>query len=202
SAVGRRFRTVDGAGTQFGPWRTIVGVVTTVRMLGPFNNPNVDETGIYVPFYAAINGLLSTAPFVSQFATVVVRPPGGQRADMLANPLRREVGRLDPNLPLYFVGTPQKNLDGFVAQNRIVATMFSIFGIVAIVLASVGIYGVMSFSVSQRTQEFGVRMALGADDRRILRMVLRQGGLQIALGLLVGIAMALAVAALARPAIR
>ncbi len=74
------------------------------------------------------------------------------------------------------------SIEGFVAQNRIIATMFSIFGVVAIVLASVGIYGVMSFSVNQRRQEFGVRMALGAHYSRILRMVLRQGAVQLALG--------------------
>ena len=100
------------------------------------------------------------------------------------------MSKVDPNLPLYFVGTPKKNLDGFIAPNRIIATMFSIFGVVAIVLAAVGIYGVMSFSVSQRTQEFGVRMALGADQRRILRMVLRQGGAQVAVGLFVGLGLA------------
>ena len=94
------------------------------------------------------------------------------------------MNKVDPNLPLYFVGTPKKNLDGFVATNRIIATMFSIFGVVAVVLAAVGIYGVMSFSVNQRTQEFGVRMALGADSGRILGMVLRQGSRQIALGLI------------------
>jgi hypothetical protein len=122
-------------------------------------------------------------PFVSPFATVVVKPRGGQRADSLANALRRDVQKADPNLPLYFVGTPRSQLDIFVAQNRIVATMFTIFGAVAIVLASVGIYGVMSFAVNQRTQEFGVRMALGANGRRILQMVVRQGVVQIAIGL-------------------
>jgi putative ABC transport system permease protein len=115
--------------------------------------------------------------------------------------VRREVNKVDPNLPLYFVGTPQRNLEGFVAQNRIIATMFSIFGLVAVVLASVGIYGVMSFSVNQRAQEFGVRMALGADDGRILGMVLRQGSMQIGLGLLLGVAVALAVALTAGEAI-
>src|SRR5204863_8813707 len=101
--------------------------------------------------------------------------------------LRRRVNKADPNLPLYFVGTPKAQLDGFVAQNRIIATMFSIFGVVAMVLASVGMYGVMSFSVNQRRQEFGVRMALGAHYGRILRMVLRQGVVQLAVGLLLGL---------------
>lgn len=109
------------------------------------------------------------APFVNQFATVVVKPREGQRAEALATSLRKYVHKADPNLPLYFVGTPKSQIDGFVAQNRIIATMFSIFGLVAVVLASVGIYGVMSFAVNQRRQEFGVRMALGADHGRILR---------------------------------
>jgi predicted permease len=194
SAIGRRFRTVDSSGQQASPWRIIVGVATTIRMLGPFNNPNVNDSGFYVPFYAAPFGPAQPGPSVSQFATIVVKPRGGQRADTLANALRREVHKVDPNLPLYFVDTPKKQLDSFVAQNRIIATMFSIFGVVAVVLAAVGIYGVMSFSVNQRTQEFGVRMALGADARRIVGMVLRQGALQVALGLILGLAVALAIA--------
>ena len=196
-AVGRRFRTTAADGTQPGPWRTIVGVVSTVRMLGPFNNPNVDESGFYVPFYSTPFGPAAPGPLASQFATVLIKPRPGQQADALGNALRREVRKADPNLPLYFVGTPASQLDGFVAQNRIIATMFSIFGVVAIVLAAVGIYGVMSFAVNQRTQEFGLRMALGANGGRILGMVLRQGGIQVALGVVLGIGLALGIAALA-----
>jgi predicted permease len=197
SPLGRRFRTMTNNGTQPGAWRTIVGVVSNVRMLGPFNNPNVDDSGYYVPFYSSASGPALPQPFVSQFATVVVRPRAGQRADLLANALRRELAKADPNLPLYFIGTPRSQIEGFVAQNRITATMFTIFGAVAIVLASVGIYGVMSFAVNQRTQEFGVRMALGAGDGTILGMVLRQGVVQIALGLALGFALAFAIAAAA-----
>jgi hypothetical protein len=194
SPLGRRFRSVDGNTSQPGPWRTIVAVVSTIRMLGPFNNPNVDETGFYVPFYSNPTGPVQPEPFANQFATVIVKPRGGQQAAALAGALRQQVGRVDANLPLYFVDTPKKNQESFVAPNRIVATMFSIFGVVAVVLASVGIYGVTSFAVSQRTQEFGVRMALGADRRRILRMVLRQGSTQVVLGTLVGLGLALALA--------
>src|SRR3954468_23061586 len=199
SALGRRFRTAtrDGNPQQAGPWRTIVGVVSTVRMLGPFNQPGVDDSGFYVPFFSNPAGPPQQAPFVSQFATILAKPRGGQRAEAMAAPLPRQMWKADANLPLYFVGTPKAQIDGFVAQNRIIATMFSIFGVVAMVLASVGMYGVMSFSVNQRRQEFGVRMALGAHYARILRMVLRQGMSQLALGLAIGLGLALGLATLA-----
>jgi predicted permease len=198
SPLGRRFRTArpDGNPQQAGPWRTIVGVVTTVRMLGPFNQPGVDEAGFYVPFFSNPVGPVQQGPSASQFATILAKPRGGQRADAMAVPLRRHVAKADPNLPLYFVGTPKAQIDGFVAQNRIIATMFSIFGLVAVVLASVGMYGVMSFSVNQRRQEFGVRMALGAHHGRILNMVLRQGAIQLAVGLFAGLGLALVLATL------
>lgn len=196
SATGRRFRTTAPDGTRPGPWRTIVGVVSTVRMLGPFNNPGVDEAGYYVPFYALPAGPLPAEPVVSQFATVLVKPRPGQAPESLAAELNRVVTRVDPHLPLYYVGTPAAQLDAFVSQGRIIATLFWIFGIVAVLLAAVGIYGVMSFSVSQRTQEFGVRMALGADTGRILGMVLRQGGVQIAIGVVLGLGLAYTIAML------
>ena len=75
--------------------------------------------------------------------------------------------------------------------------MFSIFGAVAMVIAGVGIYGVMSFSVNQRTQELGVRMALGADSRRILRMVMRQGSVLTGVGLALGLLITLGLAGVA-----
>lgn len=202
SAIGRRFRSADGRTSQSeGPWRTIVGVVTTVRMMGPFNNPNVDEAGFYVPFYSAPFGPALPGPQANQFGTVLAKPRGGQRPETLADALRREVRKADPNLPLYFVGTPKHHLDGTIAANRIIAVMFTIFGGLAIVLAAAGIYGVMSFSVSRRTQEFGVRMALGAAHLQILRMVLAQGVRQVALGLVLGIGLSFALASLAREAI-
>lgn len=199
-AIGRRFRTGDGS-TPCGPWRTIVGVVTTVRMLGPFNVPNVDDSGYYVPFYAVAFGPAPPEPLAAQFATVLVKPRGGQPPAALANTLRRAVNRVDPNLPLYWVAAPADNLNGVMGGSRIIATMFTAFGIVAIVLAAAGIYGVMSFSVNQRTQEFGVRMALGAGFGRILGMVLKQGSRQVLLGLLVGFALALTLATAGRDAI-
>ena len=190
SPLGRRFRTVGNNGTLFDPWRTIIGVVTDVRMLGPFNTKN-DNSGYYTPFTAFVYG--DGKPVINglQFATVIVKQRGDARPEAFGNALRQAVNKVDPNLPLYFVATPRTNLEGFLSGNRIIATMFTVFGAIAIILSSVGLYGVMSFSVNQRTQEFGVRMALGADQRTILTMVMRQVIWQLGIGLVAGLLIAL-----------
>lgn len=195
SALGRRFRTIQQNGTNAGPWRKIVGVVSNVRMQNPFNNQS-DGSGFYVPYFAAAVGPVAPAPLAQQFGTAIVKPRGGQRPEALVTVLQNVVNKVDPNLPLYFVTTPKVALDGFLAQNKVVATMFGIFGGIAVLLASVGLYGVMSFSVNQRTQEFGVRMALGADGTNILRMVLYQGLLQLVIGLALGLGLALLIGTL------
>jgi ABC-type antimicrobial peptide transport system permease subunit len=150
-----------------------------------------------VPFFSNAFGPVSPTPIASQFGTIVVKPQPGQTPEAITRALRQAVNKADPNLPLYYVGPPNTQLASFVAQNRIVALMFTIFGGVAIVLAAVGMYGVMSFSVNQRRQEFGVRMALGAHHGRILSMVLRQGAVQLVLGLVLGLGLALVVASVA-----
>ena len=182
SALGQAVRLYNPTTPE--PWRTIIGVAPDTLMQGPFDTQH-DDAGFFVP-------MASVPP---TFATVLVRPHGGS-PDLLAETLRKELARLDPNLPLYFVGTPHRMLDEILAQNRIIASLFSIFGLVAVVLASVGLYGVMAFSVNQRTQEYGIRMALGADARTILRMVMSQGALQLGLGLTIGLTAALALALL------
>ncbi len=202
SPLGRRFRTV-GPNNFYGPWRTIVGVAPEVRMTGPFNNNlQLGEEGFYVPLYANVFGPVPATLPAPQFATLVVRPRGNQSGDAAADLLRREMQAVDPNLPLYFAGTPSRLLDETLAQNRIIATMFTIFGVVALILAAVGLYGVTSFSVNQRTQEFGIRLALGAAQGSILRMVLRQGAIQLGLGLVLGLGAALAAAYLAAAGIQ
>ena len=200
SPLGRRFRPVGNDGTIFDPWRTIVGVVTDVRMLVPFPTKN-DNSGYYTPFNAFVYG--DGKPVINglQFATILLKPRGDARPETFATALRRTVNKVDPNLPLYFVAAPKTNIDGFVAQNRVIAVMFAVFGAVAVFLASVGLYGVTSFSVNQRTQEFGIRMALGAAPGRILQMVLRQGAWQIGSGLALGLGLALLIAILGRDGI-
>ena len=192
SPLGRRIRTVQQNGANPGPWRTIIGVTSSVRMQGPFNNKD-DGSGVFLPYFANAFGPASDAASSQQFGTAVVRPRAGQRPEALVQAVQAVVSKVDSNLPLYFVATPRTNIDSFLAQNRILASMFALFGGVAVILASVGLYGVMSFSVNQRTQEFGIRMALGAAPSMIMRMVLRQGTWQLVIGLTGGVLLCIAI---------
>ncbi len=175
SALGHQVRIFNPGEPQ--PWRTIIAVVPDTLMQGPFDQ-QTDMAGFYMP-------LLGASP-VTQFCTIVVRPSAGQQADQLGPALKKAVGQLDSDAPIYFPGTPARLHDESLSGNRIVVSLFAIFGAVAFVLSAVGLYGVMSFSVSQRTQEFGIRMALGADARRIFRMVMTQGAWQLVIGLVLG----------------
>ncbi|HWY40505.1 MAG TPA: ABC transporter permease [Chthoniobacterales bacterium] len=175
SAIGHQVRIFNPGQPQ--QWRTIVGVVPDMLMQGPFDQ-QTESAGFYMP-------LLGASP-ATQFCTIIVRPRGGQRAETLGPSLSRAVSELDSNLPTYFPGTPARLHNEILNGPRIVASLFSIFGVVAFVLSAVGLYGVMSFSVNQRTQEFGIRMALGADATRIFRMVMTQGAWQLMIGLVLG----------------
>jgi predicted permease len=175
SALGHQVRIFNPAKEQ--PWRSIIGVVPDTLMQGPFDQ-QTENIGFYMP-------LLGATP-ATQFATVLVRPRAGIRADTLGPVLSKAVTALDSNLPTYFPGTPAQFHNDVLSGSRVIAMLFTIFGFVAFILSGVGLYGVMSFSVNQRTQEFGIRMALGADTVRILRMVMTQGAWQLAIGLALG----------------
>src|SRR5256885_336628 len=175
SALGHQVRVFNPG--QPTAWRTIVGVVPDMLMQGPFDQ-QTEAAGFYMP-------LLGATP-ATQFCTIVVRPRAGQRAETLGPALSRAVADLDSNLPTYFPGTPAAFHKEVLSGSRLIARLFTIFGIVAFILSAVGLYGVMSFSVNQRTQEFGIRMALGADAKRIFRMVMTQGAWQLIIGLVLG----------------
>jgi putative ABC transport system permease protein len=175
SALGHQVRIFNPGEPQ--PWRTIVGVVPDTLMQGPFDQ-QTDTAGFYMP-------LLGATP-ATQFCTILVRPRSGQRAETVGPSLTKAVTHLDSDVPIYFPGTPARLHDESLSGNRIIVSLFAIFGGVAFVLSAVGLYGVMSFSVSQRTQEFGIRIALGADARRIFRMVMTQGAWQLVIGLALG----------------
>ncbi|HWA09646.1 MAG TPA: ABC transporter permease [Opitutaceae bacterium] len=177
--VGRRVRD-----DEKGSWFTIVGVVPDTLMQGPLD-ARTDGAGFFVPM----------AHHPQSYATLVVR---GRGAPMqLAGAVRRELAQFDSNLAIYGLDTPRGFLRSALGQVRAVTLLFGAFGFVATVLSVTGLYGVAAFSVSQRTQEFGIRMALGAAPRAILRLVLGQGLVRFALGTALGLGLALALTRLA-----
>jgi predicted permease len=154
-------------------WFTIVGVVQDIVQ----EESGEIEPVIYIP--------VTQRP--ERFMSIAVRGEGDPRS--LVAPIRTALAQTDPDLALYWLRTFDESRAIRTAGFRIVGTMFAVFAGVALVLAAAGLFGVLAFHVGQRTREIGVRRALGADDKRILRMVMRASGVQILLG--VGIGMAL-----------
>jgi ABC-type antimicrobial peptide transport system permease subunit len=105
--------------------------------------------------------------------------------------VRREVQALDKNLPIYNIKTLNQQVDETLVQERTVATLSSLFGLLALLLACVGLYGVVSYSAVRRTNEIGIRMALGAQRGDVLWLVLRETLVLVTIGVAIGIAMAL-----------
>jgi predicted permease len=173
-ALGRHVRLGDDAA----PWRTIVGVVPDMHIGGAFQQLDVHDEGVYVPL----------AQNVINFMNMIARTEGSPATH--ASAIQAAVNTIDPALPLYWVRSldEQYHLDGWFF--RAFGTLLMVFGIAALVLAVVGLYGVMSFSVGQRTREIGVRMALGAPESGIRGLVLGQAMRQLGIGLLLGTALA------------
>lgn len=165
-------------------WRTVVGVVSgfMTRRIGEEPGPLVVLPIAQAPRYN-----------VTLMARTTLDP-----AD-LAPPLRRIVQEIDPQLPLYAVQTLQRHIDGGTFAQRAAASMLTLFGGLALLLAAVGTYGVVAYNVSQRTRELGVRMALGAEPKHIMQLIMGGGAGMIALGAILGLAGALVVARLLAP---
>jgi predicted permease len=119
-------------------------------------------------------------------STVEVRTIGDPSASVSA--IRQAVHDVDANLPLNAIKTQVEQADETLRMERLFAKLLTLFGLLAQQLAAIGLFGVMAYSVSQRTHEIGIRMALGADRRRVLRMILRQGMILALLGVLLGLA--------------
>ncbi|MFH1765886.1 MAG: FtsX-like permease family protein, partial [Gemmatimonadota bacterium] len=121
----------------------------------------------------------------AQFVSIAVRGMGDPAS--LAPIIRDEVARHSPDTPIYWPRTLQEALDSELWWVDLFGGLFAIFGLGALFLAAVGLYGVTAFSVRQRTHEVGIRMALGAGAGKVLMMVLRQGAVQVLVGLVVGL---------------
>jgi putative ABC transport system permease protein len=170
--VGRRVRFGRGADA---PWHTVIGVVADVRHTGPSAPPRPE---IYQP--------LAQRPFGSM--AFVVRTSTDPAA--LVPLVRRAIADLAPGLALAKVATMDEHVERALSRPRFLSTLVAAFGALALALALVGIYGVMSYAVTERRQEIAIRMALGAQRGAILRMVLRRATLLSALGVTGGIAAA------------
>jgi predicted lysophospholipase L1 biosynthesis ABC-type transport system permease subunit len=116
--------------------------------------------------------------------TLIARTPGGPEVALAE--IRRELRALDRDLPVAEAETMHAHLDRALSQERLTASLLSGLGLLALALAVIGIYGVMSFSVAQRTSEIGIRMALGAQAPEVLAMILRHAALPLGAGLAIG----------------
>ncbi|HEY1343278.1 MAG TPA: FtsX-like permease family protein, partial [Bryobacteraceae bacterium] len=175
----------DPIGHVFGrsptaPRITIVGVVGDIRRGG--KEADV-KPGIYLP-------AAETELYPVRLADFAVRTSTAPKS--LVKAVQAQVWALDKDIPLTNVRTLEEIVDASVAQRRFQTTLLLIFAGVAVTLAVIGIFGVLSYAVNQRIVEIGIRVALGAEPVRILRMVLRQAGALIALGLIIGLAGAFA----------
>jgi putative ABC transport system permease protein len=173
--LGKRVHVGKVDGDASHPWMTIVGVVNDVHYSWIVK---ADEPTVYQSFR-------QTPPFST---TVILRTAGVPLQFVSA--ARAQISAIDPDLPLYNIKPMDKVITESITGIAYVAAMMAVLGVMALVLASVGVFGVMSYSVSERSHEIGVRMSLGAERKDILRLVLRGGMTLTLLGLAIGLTVA------------
>jgi putative ABC transport system permease protein len=171
--IGKRINITNGPDA----WREIIGIVGDIKQYGV---DKATSNQAYEPF--------AQVPFSS--LNVVIRTNGSPAA--LLGAIRPAVYAVDKDQPIGTIRPLEEIVAESIARQRFAMTLLTVFSLVALVIAAVGIYGVMAYSVVQRTGEFGIRMALGAQPRDVLRLVLTQGGKLIGLGLIAGLVATLA----------
>ena len=169
SPIGKR---ISGTDQQREFWE-IVGVVNDVAFPGSLREP-------YTRF-AAFVPVTQAAP---DYLTLVLRTPSS--AETIANSLRSSIAGIDPELPVHRIRTARNAVNQGLGSISLLGSLLGAFATVGLILAAIGIYGVVSYTVVQRTGEFGVRMALGAQSRDVLRLVLGKGAILVMIGVLLG----------------
>jgi predicted permease len=175
NALGRRFRQ----GGPNRPWITVAGIVGNVRHNGI-------TTEIKPKFYRAFAQWHLSAGGPARNMTLVIKSSGDPAA--LVAPVRSEIRRLDGNLPIAAIRTMDDVANGAIATPRLTGTMLAAFALLALLLAAMGIYSVLSYLVSIRRQEIGIRLAIGAMPSRVLRLIVRQGITYATIGTAIGLA--------------
>jgi predicted permease len=175
--VGHQMKRIRPGGKE--PWLTIVGVVPDLLMQGIGNN-NASPVGYYIPIAQSD---------VANGVRIAIRTRGD--AASVTPLVRSAVTGLDPNLAIYEVSPLRRVIERQTWFYTTFGTFFMAFGICALLLASAGLYGVMSFAVTQRTREMGVRSALGAQGLQLISLVMRRSVVQLAIGVVLGLVLAL-----------
>jgi putative ABC transport system permease protein len=173
NAIGRHVRPGGG---PTAPWSTVVGVVDDVKN-GGLDRPAGTE--LYLPYQQADT-------FASADMYVLMRGKRGNTGS-LASAVREQVNQMDGALPLSEVRTMDEVLERAQSRPRFLTLLLTLFSLVALAIATVGIYGVVSYSVARRTKEFGLRMVLGAQTGDVLGLVMKQGAIMVVIGLVIGL---------------
>ena len=169
-------------GVPGSPWLTIVGIAKDIKHQGLDIRPKPEM------FFLHSQNAYSGALGVWRSMTVVARTSSSPIS--LAGAIKSVVQAIDKDLPVARIQTMEQVLSNSVSQPRFTMLLLAVFAVLALALAAVGVYGVVSFSVAQRTHEFGIRMALGADARDVMKLVIREGLIIVSIGVTIGLALA------------